>query len=223
MTILAFGCSVAHGIDIITTGNSEKNLEYSYPNLIAKHLKVNCESWAFAGNSNENMFYQFMENVSKFNKEEITAVVVGWTSPVREVWKCEGRYWQFIPNWCYTNNDLLKPILFLKDPEVNTPTAPRVCSDREEYMAVLENFYDNLMRYKFDIKEYSKKRQCYITAIRNYCQLHKIKLIETCWDGEIEGVDINIGLISPWASECRHPTKEEHALVAKQIIDHYKL
>jgi hypothetical protein len=77
--------------------------------------------------------------------------------------------------------------------------------------------------YKFDIKEYLKKRQFYIAAIRSYCELNQIKLIETCWDSDVEGVTINLGLISPWVKEGRHPNKEEHDMIAKIIIGHYKL
>ena len=223
MTILAFGCSVAHGIDIITPGNSEENLECSYPNLIAKYLKVECESWAFAGNSNENMFYQFMENVSKFNKEEITAVVIGWTSPVRDVWVCEGRTWQFIPSWCATSRDVMEKFKHYKNHDNWSDKQPCICTDDYDMVSVCSEYYRFFALYKFDITEYLKKRQCYITAIRNYCQLHNIKLIETCWDSEIEGVNMNLGLISPWVAECRHPTKEEHEMIAKIIIHYYKL
>jgi hypothetical protein len=221
--ILAFGCSVAHGIDTVIAGNSEENLECSYPNLIAKHLKVECESWAFAGNSNENIFHQFMENVPKFNKE-ITAVIVGWTSPMRETWVCNGRIWQFIPSWCASSLNVMDPYLYYKNYDMKSDLHPRICVDDENTIDVCERLYKFLFKYKFDEIEYHKKRQSYVMAIRSYCSLHGIKLIETTWDLDgLEGVNINIGDISSWVGEGRHPTKEEHKTIANIIINHYNL
>lgn len=220
--IIAFGCSVAHGTDTVTIGNSEENLECSYPNLVAKHLKVECESWAFAGNSNENMFYQFMENIPKVEKD-ITAVIVGWTSPIREVWNCEGRTWQFLPCWCGSSLDVMKPYTKYKNFDNWSNLQPSICTDEYDMLDVCLQHYRFLLQYKFDEAEYLKKRQAHITAIRTYCNLHKIKLIETSWDSDIEGVDINLGHISSWVKEGRHPTIEEHDMIAKIIIDRHKL
>jgi hypothetical protein len=223
--ILAFGCSVAHGAETVYPYTHEENIPFSYPGLIAQKLNLECENWAFCGNSNENIFHAVLDTVPKY--EKITAVIVGWTSDVREVWTCDGRYWQFIPSWCYTNDDLLKPVLFLKDPKKNTPDTPRVCSDKEELMPVLENVYDLLMRYKFDISEYAKKRNNYILALRTYCQSKNIKLIETCWATPLDGVDIDLSKLGSWIDSnnypTRHPNKQEHEIIANTIIDHYKL
>jgi len=98
MTIYAFGCSVTHGTDLATVNASDENVALSYPSKVAQYLKVECENWAFQGNSNENIFHNFMDIMSQ--RDNVTAVIVGWTSPMREVWKCDGRYWQFIPAWC---------------------------------------------------------------------------------------------------------------------------
>jgi len=54
MTLLAFGCSVAHGTEIAALGNSKDNIPYSYPALVANHLGVDYDNRAFCGNSNEN-------------------------------------------------------------------------------------------------------------------------------------------------------------------------
>jgi hypothetical protein len=225
MTILAFGCSVAHGAETAYSYTHEENIPFSYPGVIAQKLNINCENWAFCGNSNENIFHTALDVIPKY--EKITAVIVGWTSTVRETWKCEDRYWQIIPNWCYTSSDLLNPILFLKDPKVNGPTDPRICSDREEYMPVLENLYNTLMRYKFDHNEYIKKRNNYILALRTYCKSNNINLIETYWSDPVDGVDIDLSKIGNWVDKnnhpIRHPDKEEHKMIANLIIDHHKL
>jgi hypothetical protein len=142
---------------------------------------------------------------------------------VREVWHCDNRLWQFIPSWCFTSQDILTPVGHIKDPLKWSDNTPRMCFDKQEYLPALEEIYRVLIKYKFDINEYQKKRQHYIVALRSFCQNKNIKLIETCWDSEVDGVNINLGLISPWVAECRHPTKEEHEMIAKIIIHHYKL
>jgi hypothetical protein len=223
--ILAFGCSVTHGAELVVAHTDERNIPFSYPGQIAQKLNLECENWAFCGNSNENIFHTALDTIPKH--DNITAVIVGWTSAIREVWKCEGRYWQFIPSWCYTNGDIDKPVLFLKDPEVNSPESPRICSDKEEYIQVLEDVYNMLMRYKFDIEEYTKKRNNYILALRTYCKNSNINLIETSWSDPIDGIDIDLSKVGTWMDQnnhpIRHPNKEEHEMIANLIIDRYKL
>jgi hypothetical protein len=223
--ILAFGCSVAHGAELVYPYTHEENIPFSYPKLIAQKLNINCENWAFCGNSNENIFHTALDTIPRY--EKITAVIIGWTSPLREVWKYNDRYWQFIPNWCSTTKDLLTPISFVKENKVTGSTCPMVCSDQEEYMPVLENIYDILMRYKFDFDEYSKKRNNYVLALRTYCKSNNINLIETCWCSPIDGVDIDLSKLGSWTDKnnnfIRHPNKEEHQQIANLIIEHYKL
>ena len=76
MTLLAFGCSVAHGTEIVAPGNSKLNIPYSYPALVAKHLGVDCVNHAFCGNSNENIFHEALDTIPQH--ETVTAVVIGW-------------------------------------------------------------------------------------------------------------------------------------------------
>ena len=219
--ILAFGCSVTHGIDVVHPYVSEENIALSYPGLISKYLKVECSSWAFPGNSNENIFHEAVENIP--NSPHITAVIIGWTSPVREVWKCDDRLWQFIPSWCATMKDVTAPMTHFFNPPVNSERDPRLCSDEQEYLTIMPNIYELLMKYKFDQKEYIKKRSNYISVIRNYCKSQNIKLIETCWSDDVEGVNINMSNFGPWLSELRHPNKLEHELIAQDVIKQYKL
>jgi len=219
--ILAFGCSVTHGVGLVSDQATVENLKFSYPNLIAKQLGVDCVNFAFPGNSNENIFYKMIEEIPKH--KNITAVIAGWTSPVREVWTSEGRTWQFIPNWCATTTDLTKPFARFKNVGVWTPNTPCICADSEDKIDTVFRLYQLLLTYKFDDAEYRKKRDLLITATRAYCQLNKVKLIETSWSDIIGGVDIRIDTISPWVNEVRHPNRQEHELVAKKIIEAYKL
>jgi hypothetical protein len=222
--ILAFGCSVTHGIDVVTAWTSDENIALSYPGLIAKQLKVECISWAFPGNSNENIFHKAIENIPKYKAHNtITAVIVGWTSPVREVWKSAGRTWQFIPSWASTVEDLTTPAKYFKELNSWSNTNPKLSTDKEEYLSVLTDMYSMITKYKFDYDEYLKKRTNYITTLRCYCEANDIRLIETCWSDPIEGISIDMNTVSNWNKECRHPNKEEHQIIANMIMDHYKL
>jgi len=219
MTILAFGCSVTHGLETATLGNSKDNLSFSYPALVADYLGVDYINFAITGNSNENIFHEALETIPKYNN--ITAVIVGWAADVREVWKCDGRTWQFNPGWAGTSLDLFKPYRFVK--ETLNPTV-RCCASTESYIPIIENLHEILSKYKFDPTEYAKKRNNYIKSFKAYCSVNNIKLIETCWERPIEGA-INIGKIGTWCSSPgnRHPNKDEHKSMAEEIIRHYKL
>ena len=84
MTLLAFGCSVAHGADLVHLYESEKNTELSYPNLVANQLGIDCKNYAVNAISNEGIFHKILELTPQH--DDITAIIVGWTSDVREHW-----------------------------------------------------------------------------------------------------------------------------------------
>lgn len=222
MTILAFGCSVTHGVDTATAQASEENIFYSYPARIALKLGKECENHAIPGNSNEYIFHNFMEIVP--NTTDIDFVIVGWTSPIREVWFAYGRYWQMLPCWCATTEDITKPYGCIKNPFPSFSEAdPQAVCDKKEYIKDLDQFYKLLIKHKWDENEYRKNRQHYISAVRAYCQNNNIKLIETTWYDDITGIDINMTSVSPWFTERRHPNKEEHIAIAELIMKHYNL
>lgn len=224
MTIYAFGCSVTHGTDLVTVNASDENVALSYPSKVAQYLNVQCENWAFQGNSNENIFHNFMDIMPK--RDKVTAVIVGWTSPMREVWKCDGRYWQFIPAWCATVKDLTKPFGYIHDPKGGWSVEdPRQCADDKSYIGILDEGYKFLTKYKWDQEEYIKKRTHYVTAIRAYCSYKNIKLIETCWWDDMDKIPLNINkIVKPgWWEAAKHPDKEDHEEIAKIILKEYNL
>jgi len=224
MTILAFGCSVTHGADIAGTGNSNANIPFSYPALVAHYLGVDFVNHAFCGNSNENIFHTALDIISTCNS--ITAVIVGWTSVEREVWQCNGRTWQIIPSWCATSKNVWEPFTQHISPPPRGPlraVIPYRCADDLEYIKVLDMLYDAITKYKFDFAAYTRKRDNYISALRAFCNTNNIRLIETCWADDISGT-VNLGAIGDWYPAMRrHPTAAEQKLFAEKIIDHYKL
>jgi len=223
MTVLAFGCSVAHGAETAHPANDSSNLPFSYPTLVAKHLGVECNNYAFCGNSNENIFHGAIEYIPKIGR--ISALIVGWTSTERETWQCDGRTWQFIPSWCSSRKNIWKPFAYYKEGK-RSADVPQQCADEEQYMKTLSEIYPLLLRYKFDHAEYNKKRNHYRSALTAYCKEKNIRLIETCWYEPMkDAVDLGkIGSWYPWTStSSRHPNREEHEMFAQEIINHYKL
>jgi hypothetical protein len=222
MTIYAFGCSVTHGTETVTAEASEENIIHSYPARIAVKLGLECENYAIPGNSNEYIFHNFMEVIPKAT--DIDFVIIGWTSPIREVWYAHGRHWMLLPCWCSTTEDITKPPMYAikTEPSCNE-LDPQIICDKQDYLDELKQLHKLLTLYKWDEAEYLKNRQHYITAVRFYCQANNIKLIETTWYHDICGVDINLTSVSPWFNEFRHPNIQEHDEFARLIIDHYKL
>jgi hypothetical protein len=129
-----------------------------------------------------------------------------------------------LPCWCSTTEDITKPYGYVKK---STPSwdelDPQAVCDKQEYLSDLDQLYKLLTKHKWDEQEYIKNRQHYITAIRSYCQVKNIKLIETVWYDQIDGVNINMTSVSSWVNERRHPNKKEHELIADLIIKQYNL
>ena len=221
-TIYAFGCSVTHGVETATSQASEENVMHSYPAKIAVSLGKECENHAIPGNSNEYIFHNFMEVITKAT--DIDLVIIGWTSPIREVWHAHGRYWQMLPCWCSTTEDITKPYEYVKKSSPSfSEIDPQAVCDKQEYLNDLDQLYKLLTKHKWDETEYIKNRQHYITAVRSYCFEKNIKLIETYWYDKIDGVEIDLKQVGPWYNERRHPNIQEHIDIANLIIKHYNL
>lgn len=221
MTILAFGCSVTHGADLVKSNQHEDNIKYSYPNLVADMLSVSCLNYATCGISNEGIFHSFLRTMH-LRPNEITAVIVGWTSTMREYWVSDNREWFIIPSWCATA-EINKPLMHFKDyTDRDVDLYPRVCADQQQYMEPLAQVYDLITRYKFDQNEYLQKKLHYVQMVRMYCQTYNIKLIETCCIDSVPGIEIDLNNFGQWRQGTGHPTKEDHQQIAIEIISKYE-
>ena len=222
MTILAFGCSITHGAELVHPYQSVENVEFSYPKLIANHLGVDCINYAISGISNEGIFHSILDHTQ--SQSDITAIIVGWTSSMRDYWRCDGRSWFIIPSWTASMTDIYKPIAYIKDyttSDINTN--PRVCSDDVGQLDILQDIYQFTMKYKFDQNEYAKKKQHYIHSIRNYCCTNNIKLIEiTCMES-VTDIPLYFDNVGKWRNTLSHPNKQEHVQFSEQIIKQYNL
>jgi hypothetical protein len=216
--ILAFGCSVTHGADLAYPNQHDDNIEYSYPNIIARSLNVECKNYAVCGISNEGIFHKVINTLVRYKSSDITAVIVGWTSSLREYWCADDREWFVIPSWCATakNGQSLKYFKEYTDEDINLH--PRICSDEKEYLQSLSSVYDTITRYKFSIEEYENKKNNYIDMIRLLCQNKGVRLIETCCLGAVGSININIDNFGNWRQGLGHPTKKDHQQIAQHIL-----
>lgn len=214
--ILAFGCSVTHGADLVHPGQHSDNIEFSYPNLIADALGETCLNLAECGISNEGIYHKALD-VLNSKGPEVTRVIVGWTSDVREYWRADDRDWYFIPSWCATNKVGAELKYFKDYTSSDINSHPRLCSDDEAYLEPLANMYNYLMRYKFDAEEYKYKKYNYISSIRDYCTLYNIKLIETCCLSPVMGIT-NLDDFGTWRQGLGHPTQQDHEQIAQQVL-----
>ena len=220
MTILAFGCSVTHGAELAYPYQHDDNTIGSYPQLVANYLAVDCANHAICGISNEGIFHKVLDTIPKYS--DITTVIIGWTSNLREYWKCDGRDWFIIPSWCATTCDGTLP--YVKDyTDTNINLHPRVCVDDVIYTQPLIDLYELTVKYKFDAVEYDQKKQHYVGMVRLYCKNHNIKLIETTSMTPVDNISIHIDNIGTWRKTLGHPTANDHQLIAEKIIEQYKL
>jgi hypothetical protein len=216
--ILAFGCSVTHGAELVYDYQSDENIRYSYPNLIAQALGVECKNYAVCGISNEGIFHKVIDTLIRYKSKDITAIIVGWTSTVREYWCTDSREWFIIPSWCATAKQGQHLTHFKEYTIGDINLQPRICSDQEEYLEPLANIYDIITRYKFDINEYENKKSNYIDMIRLLCQDKGVRLIETCCLGSVGSININLDNFGSWRQSRGHPTREDHEQIAQHIL-----
>lgn len=216
--ILAFGCSVTHGAELISPHQDEANTKFSYPNLIADTLGVECHNYAECGISNEGIFHKTISVLDECNPKDVTYVIVGWTSEIREYWIANGREWFFIPSWCATKR-IDTEFKYFKDYDSDDiDTSPRMCADEKIYLDLLATMYDQLIRYKFDVQEYRTKTFNYIESIRLYCQKYNFKLIETGCLGEYPHIKFNLNKFGTWRKGLSHPTRQDHEQIAQEIL-----
>ena len=222
MTILAFGCSVTHGADLVHPNQHEDNVKYSYPNLIANTLGVPCLNYAQCGMSNEGIFHKFLNTMRTWQSDDVTAVIVCWTSTMREYWRADDRDWYIISSWCATSKNN-RPLKYFKDyTDADININPRVCADESFYMEPLSQMYNLITRYKFDHMEYLKKKLNYVEQVKLYCNMYNLKLIETCCIDFVPGIDLNLDNFGHWRQGLGHPTRQDHEQIAQHILLSYE-
>lgn len=220
--ILAFGCSITHGCELVHSYQHADNTVGSYPQLVADHVGTSCINYSLCGISNEGIFHMIMDKIPHYN--DVDTVIVGWTSSMREYWRANGRHWFVIPSWCATMEDVETKPTHVKDYNegVDINSHPRIVTDDESYLGELDTAYKFMTKHKFDNYEYQLKKRHYIESIRTLCNSKNIKLIETANLEPEDDIKIFTDDIGKWRDiRIDHPNKLEHEIIAKQIIEQY--
>lgn len=86
--LIAFGCSHTYGMGLEDSFIEEEPFKpyispskYAWPNLLAEQLDRECVNLSIPGGSNLEILYSILD--FKFQKSD--SVVVGWTSPLRDI------------------------------------------------------------------------------------------------------------------------------------------
>ena len=216
--LIVAGCSIAHGCETYNDFMHSENVSRSFSQHLADQLGVNLSNIALSGASNDYIFFSAIQEIEK--SKNIHSIVVSWTSINRLCWNNNNRYWMFIPKWAtsverYSNHEFANWKRNIRDGNISFN------SDRPEDIDVLKFqhrfFVDN---YLNDLDTLTERLQVYRIALQAVCKEKDIKLVEiTPFDLSIDVYRYGLG--QAWNNKARHPTKEEHRIIAQEIFDKF--
>jgi len=114
MTLYANGCSMTKGYEIggRTDGDSDHpsgvdidpiyRQNNAWPKLLADRLGMDCFNDAHVGGSNDRIIRMTLDWTTTYlqnNKAEDLFVVIGWTTPHRNEFKTNGKWFNISPRW----------------------------------------------------------------------------------------------------------------------------
>ena len=145
--LFAHGCSVTHGSDLVHTGISDENIAFSFTGLLANMLSLPFSNSALPGNSNEGIFHNAIDSI--YENDSI-AIIVCWTTPVRETWARLDETFCVNIGWANASvgNNTQKVFYDEKN---------NVSAIREDYLADMAEYLKFFRKYKTDDGYYIKK------------------------------------------------------------------
>jgi hypothetical protein len=219
-TLIVGGCSIAHGCETYNEFVHEKNIQNSFSQHLANRLGCNLRNVSLSGCSNDYIFFSVMDEIKK--TKDIHSVIVSWTALNRITWTHKNRYWMFNPSWA-TSVERKSDFEFAdwkRNVQENQIWYNSDCVENIEILKRLQHFFvDN---YLDDDKMLAQKLKTYSESLNAVCQQKNIKLIEVTpvkLDATISAYQY--GSTQSWLSQGRHPTAEEHTLIAQELFDKY--
>jgi hypothetical protein len=218
-TLIVSGCSIAHGCETYNGFMHDKNIENSFGQHLANRLECDLANVALSGGSNDHVFFSTMQEIEKRNN--IHSIIVSWTSLNRLSWTHGNRHWMFSANWatsiekfssgfadwkrniqhnhCWYNSDIPEHIETLKT----------------QHSFFLDNYLD-------DDATLVQKLKCYSKSLNAVCQQLGLRLIEiTPFDLADAIPAYRYAQDQPWMDQGRHPTVQEHILIADELFNKY--
>jgi len=207
--MLAAGCSIAHGQGTIIDQYDRNNYSYSYPNLIAKLLSVDCDNFSIPSASNELIFHSIIENLYFKN---YTHCLVAWTSLGRDAWSNGNEIWcANLHHACYLNLD--KPVdLFVKDTAVSNDPV------------MLQNLlkYHETLSIKLASDDQIRKLRHYSLLIAEICKIKNINLVQVSSLPNGLGCHlITQSFMSIREKNSTHPNKIAHQYWANEVYQKF--
>jgi hypothetical protein len=193
--LLVSGCSVTHGAELYNGFMSPENVKQSFSSHLSRKLNLELINVALSGSSNEYIFHSILSELDKHNN--ISAVLVVWTSLNRIYWKNGDRHYFFLPSWASSMTDLEN----FKMHDVSVDGA-WITGDNEQIVDELSKIYKFLVVNHFDIKEMNKKLVHYKLCLSQICQSKNIKYYDT----DLQELSKN----TAWKEISRHPNHSEH-------------
>lgn len=206
--LLVGGCSITHGHGTVTEGWDPANVNFSYGKYIADYLHADYDNVAYPGASNEFIFHRLID---KLTTEEYTDCLVGWTSLNRDAWEKESVTWAFNPRYgaCVDTGSSELPFV-KKHPLANIHSNVKdKLNDVHTYWQsfIIRSLSDDLI----------KKHRHYRMALKTICASKNINLVEVNALPNKE----DLYTLQIDATQGRHPNKEEHKLIAEQVIANF--
>jgi hypothetical protein len=218
-TLLVGGCSIAHGCETYNGFMHANNVTNSFSQHLADRLQLRLVNVALSGCSNDYIFHSVMEELQR--QPNIHSVLVSWTSFGRLTWTHGQRLWMFLPTWAAT---IEKPTdghysNWKRNEQYN---GVWFNSDRAEYIEVLKAqhrfFVDNYLDNTLGLRE---KFTTLRKSLQAVCKDMQVRLIETSlWpigQDDVYQYGTNLACLQ----EERHPSKQEHILIAEELFDKY--
>jgi hypothetical protein len=196
----------------------EKNVENSFSQHLSDKLGVNLRNIALSGCSNDYIFFSVLGELN--STQDIHSLIVSWTSVDRLTWNNGDRYWMFTPAWA-ASIQRISQWQFAPWRRNIEHQGVWLNSDEIDHIDILKSqhrfFVEN---YLCDTKSLVDRLKFYSSSLQAICQQRNIRLIEITPFRSALGF-YQIGKTQSWGFRGRHPTKEEHILIADEIYDKF--
>lgn len=211
--LLATGCSFAHASETVSDGYDIRNINYSYAKIIADHLNAEYTNLAYPGASNEFIFHRTVSAITNF---EYTHCLVSWTALYRESWEKDSIIWQFNLNYGNCINTKSNELPFIKKHKI-----ANLQSNIKENLADVVRYWPEFRR-KILNDDLERKLKNYRVTIQAICKIKNIHLLEiNALENSETKIDCIANMNDIYKKSKKHPTIQEHKLIAEKIIKKY--
>ena len=127
MKLLANGCSMTHGQELVTDGYDLANTELCYAKILADQFDMSYENISLPGISNKHIVESTLDYLITKDPSD-TFVLIGWTSPIR---------------YCFTHNNFYVRFNIHNPPsEGDHHSGPNICDFHKQFRLHMNDQHD---------------------------------------------------------------------------------